>query len=146
MMQMHPRVRKFMRDPGSVDTCIRMFQQHQETNGVPPTIERLGTSCWRSMLGKTSLVIAVTGSGVAEAAGGAPEEVAEAADEEDSAEAFAAEAAAGEVAEAAAPEHTAAETGNKPKNKLKKKKFMVMLQRKKKPNKNEKHTQRRETK
>ena len=66
--------------------------------------------------------------------GAAPEEVAEAADEADSAQAFAAEAAAGEVAEAAAPEHTAAETWNKPKKKLKnnmKQKFRVMLQWKK---------------
>ena len=111
-----------MRAPGNVDTCTRMIQQHQETNGLPPTLEALGTSVWRSMVRKTSLLAAVTGAGgLQRQQGAAPEEVAEAADEADSAEAFAAEAAAGEVAEAAAPEHTAAETGKKPKKKPKKK-------------------------
>jgi len=54
----------------NVDTCMRMIQQHQETNGIPPTLEALGTSIWRSMVRKTSHLAAVTGSGAAEAAGG----------------------------------------------------------------------------
>jgi iron complex transport system permease protein len=78
-MQMHSRVRKFLCDPENVDTCMRMTQQHQETNGAPPT--------WQINLaqhgGEISVVTGVTGSGAAEAAA-----------EEDSTEVFAAEAAA----------------------------------------------------
>ena len=35
LMQMHSRVRKFMCDPGNVDACRRMIQQHQETKRPP---------------------------------------------------------------------------------------------------------------
>ena len=51
-----------------------MIQQHQETNSLPPTLEAFVTSIWRSMVRKTSHLAAVTGSGAAEAAGGAAPE------------------------------------------------------------------------
>ena len=78
-MHMRLRVRQFVCIPEHVDTCTRVIQQHGDifvNDGIPPT--------WQNNLaqhaGEIALVIAVTGSGAAEAA-----------DEVDSAEACAAE-------------------------------------------------------
>ena len=68
-MQMHAHVQEFMCDPQHFDTCVAMIQQHQKTNGIPPSLEALGMSIWRNTERETSPVAAVTDSGVVSSSG-----------------------------------------------------------------------------
>ena len=64
-MQMRPHVGDFLRDPRNCETCLRMIHEHQESTGIPPTLEALGTSIYRGMVrqGQTTVAATVTGSG-----------------------------------------------------------------------------------
>ena len=92
LMQMHVDVRQFVRNPRNFDACIRMIHEHQAKAGIPPTLELLGQSVWRSMVRKT-LDGSATGSGAASKKGRKRPAAAEA------------------TAEAAAGEQEAAEQG-----------------------------------
>ena len=65
MMRMHPGVRPFMRKLVNYDKCMRMINEHQETTGIPPTLEAMGTSVWRDMARQAQHHGAATGSGAA---------------------------------------------------------------------------------
>ena len=64
VMQMHPDIGRFLRDPRNLDECMGMIHEHQAKVGIPPTPELLGKSIWRSMMRKTTLASA-TGFGAA---------------------------------------------------------------------------------
>ena len=69
VMQMDAHVREFMCDPQHFGTILDMIRQHQDTNGIPPTLEALGMSIRRNTVRETSPVAAVTDSGVVTSSG-----------------------------------------------------------------------------